>query len=76
MPEKAPGTAGEAYERNGPILCPVCRRTPLRKRQTVCGAACRASRWRQRRQASQEARDQEVRALLEAALVKLEAPGG
>lgn len=72
MPEEAPGTDGEAYERKGPILCPVCGRTPLQGRQTVCGAACRAGRWRQRR----HTRDRELRTLLELALAKVEAPGG
>jgi hypothetical protein len=52
--------------------CPICQARSLQGRQTVCSAACRRTRSRQRQAAAREARDQEVRALLEAALRKLE----
>ena len=28
-------------------LCPTCQERPIRGRQTVCSARCRARRWRQ-----------------------------
>jgi len=55
----------------GAAQCPVCQETPLQGRQTVCSAACRRTRSRQREADARDARDREVRALLEAALRKL-----
>jgi len=58
------------------LSCPVCERTPLRPRQTMCSGKCRAARWRRQREATREARDRKIRELLEAALKKLEMPCG
>jgi len=58
----------------GPARCPICQKTPLQGRQTVCSAACRRTRSRQREAEARDARDREVRALLEAALCQLGAP--
>jgi hypothetical protein len=55
--------------------CPVCGETELSGRQTACSAACRRERTRQREQAARQARDQEIRALLETALKKLQEEG-
>jgi len=44
-------------------------------RQTVCPAACRRERTRQREQAARKARDREIRALLEAAQKTLQEEG-
>jgi len=55
----------------GAARCPVCQKASLQGRQTVCSAACRRTRSRQREAEALRARDQEVRALLEAALRKL-----
>jgi predicted nucleic acid-binding Zn ribbon protein len=52
--------------------CPVCGARPLQGRQTVCSAACRRRQSRQRERQRQDSRTQEIRALLEAALQKLE----
>ena len=52
-------------------LCPVCR-AQLTGRQRACSGKCRAALSRWRRAQGREARDQEIRALLEAALRKLE----
>jgi predicted nucleic acid-binding Zn ribbon protein len=52
--------------------CSVCRQTPLQGRQTVCSAACRRARSRQRRAARLAARDAELRRLLAAALAMLD----
>jgi len=54
---------------------PVCRATPLRRRQTVCSPRCRAKRHRQRQAESRQAQIQQiqdVRSLLQAALTRLE----
>ena len=54
--------------------CPMCQ-GPLKGRQTVCSPRCRAKRWRndsRRRAQGREMRDEEIRALLAAALRKLE----
>jgi hypothetical protein len=56
----------------GSPRCPVCGAVELRGRQTVCSAACRRERSRRREAERRRARDREVRALLEAALQKLE----
>jgi hypothetical protein len=53
-------------------LCPVCRRAELRGRQTVCSAACRRRRSRQRSEEARQAQIQDVKSLLHAALTKLE----
>ena len=47
----------------------------LQGRQTVCSAACRRKRSRQREREQHETRAQEIRALLMAALRKLEEEG-
>ena len=52
--------------------CPVCERD-LAGRQTACSAACRRRRSREREAAIRATRNREIRALLEAALRKLEA---
>ena len=52
--------------------CPFCRTVPLTARQKVWSARCLAARSRQRRAAAQRERDAEIRALLEAALEKLQ----
>jgi hypothetical protein len=46
----------------------------LTGRQTVCSASCRRERTRRREEAAREARDREIRALLEDALRKLKIP--
>ncbi len=40
--------------------------------QVACSEKCRARRWRQRRETTRVTRDRAIRALLEAALMKLE----
>jgi len=55
-----------------PRRCPVCQAVDLRGRQTVCSARCRRARTRQRETAARQARDQEIRVLLETALRKLQ----
>jgi hypothetical protein len=50
--------------------CPICRRVALRGRQTVCSAACRRRRSREREASKRARRDQKIRALLGAALRK------
>jgi predicted nucleic acid-binding Zn ribbon protein len=52
--------------------CPVCQAADLTGRQTVCSASCRWERTRQRETAARQARDREIRVLLETALRKLE----
>jgi predicted nucleic acid-binding Zn ribbon protein len=56
----------------GSRRCPVCQEADLTGRQTVCSARCRRERTRQRESAARQARDQEIRALLETALRKLQ----
>ena len=53
-------------------LCPVCQKVPIHTRQEVCSARCRAARSRQRKADARRERDAEIRALLEAALEKLQ----
>ena len=55
-----------------PRRCPVCQAVDLTGRQTVCSARCRRERSRQREQAAREARDREIRVLLETALKRLQ----
>src|SRR4029450_9241864 len=52
------------------LSCPVCRETPLRRRQTVCSGKCRAARWRRQQETTREAHDREIRELLKAASPK------
>jgi predicted nucleic acid-binding Zn ribbon protein len=52
--------------------CPVCQAVDLTGRQTACSASCRRERSRQRETAARQARDREIRALLETALRKLQ----
>ncbi len=54
--------------------CPVCRRVALRGRQTVCSARCRRERSRRREAEALRARAQEIRSLLERALIVLTTP--
>jgi hypothetical protein len=58
-----------------PRRCPVCGERELQGRQTACSASCRRERTRQRETAARQARDGEIRALLEMALRKLEEAG-
>jgi hypothetical protein len=52
--------------------CPVCEVVELWGDQTACSAACRRERSRRREAERRRVRDREIRALLEAALQKLE----
>ena len=52
--------------------CPVCLTVPLTDRQEVCSARRRAARSRQRKAETRRERDAEIRALLAAALEKLQ----
>ena len=54
-----------------PRRCLVCQAVDLTGRQTVCSAACRGARTRQRETAARQARDREIRVLLETARRKL-----
>ena len=56
----------------GSRRCPVCQNVALTGRQTACSAACRRERTRQRETAARQARDLEIRMLLETALKKLQ----
>ena len=58
--EGSPANAGER-------LCPICGK-PLRPRQRVCSGGCRAELSRRRQALARQARDEQVRALLLAAL--------
>jgi predicted nucleic acid-binding Zn ribbon protein len=51
-----------------PRACPVCQTVGLQGRQTVCSAACRRVRSRQKQATRLAERDAEVRRLLETAL--------
>ena len=51
---------------------PVCQAAGLTGRQTVCSARCRRERSCHREEAAREARDAEIRALLETALEELQ----
>jgi predicted nucleic acid-binding Zn ribbon protein len=53
-------------------LCPVCQKAPIHCGQKVCYARCRAARSRQRKAEARRERDAQIRALLEAALEKLQ----
>jgi hypothetical protein len=59
----------------GSRRCAVCRAVELTGRKTVCSAACRRERTRQRETATRQTRDREIRALLETALRKLQEGG-
>jgi len=52
--------------------CPICLKAELQGQQTVCSAACRHQRSRQREAEARQARDREVADLLRAALKKLQ----
>ena len=56
----------------GSLQCEVCGAALQGGQQVACSEKCRARRWRQRRETTRLARDREIRALLEAALTKLE----
>jgi hypothetical protein len=66
---------GRAHAVPRPVIgsrqCPVCRKQELQGQQTVCSAACRRERSRQREAEARRARDQEIRTLLEEALRRL-----
>jgi hypothetical protein len=51
---------------------PLCGETELHGRQTACSATCRRKRTRHRGPAARDARDREIRALLETVLKKLQ----
>ena len=68
---KVPPESVRAPVVGSPRQWPVCQAVDLTGRQTVCSAGCRRERSRQREQAAREARDREVRALLETALKRL-----
>ena len=53
-------------------LCPICQKVSIHARQEVCSGRCRAARSRQRKAEARRERDAEIRALLEAALEKLQ----
>jgi predicted nucleic acid-binding Zn ribbon protein len=65
---RAPARGGVLASR----LCPVCQKAPIHAGQQVCTGRCRAARSRQRKAEARRARDGEIRALLEAALEKLQ----
>ena len=77
MSQAASGPEVPAESVRTPVVgsrrCPVCDKTELRGRQTVCSAACRRARSRRREVERLQRRDRELRALLEAALTKLAA---
>jgi predicted nucleic acid-binding Zn ribbon protein len=60
---------GRAHAAPGPVLgsrlCPVCLKNPLQGEQTVCSAACRRRRGREREAERRQLRDAEILALLE-----------
>jgi hypothetical protein len=69
-PEAPPETVRTPVVGSG--RCSVCQLVELRGRQTVYSAACRREWSRRRDTERRRARDREIRALLEAALQKLE----
>jgi hypothetical protein len=54
-------------------LCPICGRAALRGRQTVCSAAWRRERSRQKDADQRQRRDDEIRVLAVAARQAIEA---
>jgi hypothetical protein len=70
---------GRAHAPPSPVIgsrrCPICQKVELTGRQTACSAACRRERTRQRETAVRQARDREIRMLLETALKKLQEKG-
>jgi len=83
MPDTTPEAQvlpeGRAHAAPSPVIgsrrCPICQKVEPTGRQTVWSAACRRERTRQREKAAREARHREIRALLEAALEKLQEGG-
>jgi predicted nucleic acid-binding Zn ribbon protein len=70
MPE-VPAEAARALQGAIPVLCcPACGK-PLRHGQRACSGKCRAALSRQRQEQARQARDQEIRVLLESALRRL-----
>ena len=65
---RAPARGGVLASR----LCPVCQKVPIHAGQEVCSGRCRAARRRRRKAEARRERDAEIRALLEAALEKLQ----
>jgi predicted nucleic acid-binding Zn ribbon protein len=57
-------------------LCPVCEVNGLRGRQTVCSAACRRERSRQRQESALRAEVLALRAQADALLAKVDARSG
>ncbi len=70
-PQVSPGSARALVEgspaNGGGRLCPICGK-PLRPRQRVCSGRCRAELSRRGQAEARQARDEQVRALLLAAL--------
>src|SRR4029434_394365 len=75
-PKRPTGRISFINEAPCTLSCPVCERTRLRPRQTVCSGKCRAARWRRQQETTRAARDREIRELFEAALKTLEVPCG
>jgi hypothetical protein len=76
MPEADPEPKVPPESGRTPVVgswrrCPVRGETEIHGRQTVCSARCRRERSCQREQAARQARDREIRTLLETALKKL-----
>jgi hypothetical protein len=55
--------------------CAICGAEVQGERTVTCSERCRAKRWRRQRDGAREARDAEVRGLLEAALRRLSGKG-
>ena len=76
--ESTPPTGSEAARApaRGAVLasrlCPICQKAPIHTGQEVCSGRCRAAWSRQRQAEAWRERDAEIRALLEAALEKLQ----
>jgi predicted nucleic acid-binding Zn ribbon protein len=71
-----PGSGGVRTPSVGLVVgsrpCPICGTRELEGKQTVCSGKCRIERSRRRREDALRARDDEIRALLAAALKKLD----
>ncbi len=66
-PETARALVEGSLAGSGERTCPICDK-PLRPRQQVCSGRCRAELSRRRQAQARQARDEQVRALLLAAL--------
>lgn len=67
LPEAARALVAASPANPGDRRCPVCD-NPLRARQQVCSGRCRAELSRRRKADARQARDEQVRAFLLAAL--------